>query len=178
MTTLQIQVNQTDGTFKFDLSYTDGDGKVWTGVVADGGTVEFTSNGQYTLEYSDGSTQTFTFDAVSVTGGPTVNGAVTCGDPSTPYDLSRIVFPTIPPRSSQAAAAYAWCQQYTASAALIGDLQLDKPTAQLQTQQASHSQQQSVIRIKDPKLGLSNTTTTTKVPVTNFPSCSCSPGSG
>lgn len=175
-TTLQIEVNQTSGVFRFDLSYKDENDKVWTGLVADGNTIGFTENGKYTLK--NGSDEmTFTFDDLKVSGGSTVNNAVACNSGG-PYDLGSIPFPTLRPGETQVASPYAWCQQYT-TASLTDDLQLNKPTAALLAQQApAAAQRGGVVHLKDPKLGLSNTTTTTKVNVTKFPSCSCSSGSG
>lgn len=149
MATLNITVNYDGTNFSYGLSYTDrSTGKVWTATVDDGGTIAFVQDA-YPL--SDGQGTVFwLFDAVDVQLGSSLSGcgSCCCGLTGT-FDLSSIVFPEIisPKRSEEM--PYSWCQATSSST--------DNP------------------KYKDPKLGLSNTTGTKGITVTDFPSCSCPP---
>jgi hypothetical protein len=154
MTTLKITINYDTGkkTFSFTPSYVDTSTTTWTtSPLLDPATVDFTSSGQYTLQDSAGNPGTFTFDTVSVVLGASLGGSssLQCSS-SSRFDLSSIVFPAIPTGQSSVSTPYSWCQEIP-----------------------SRAQPMSPV-FKDPKLGLSNTTGTTAVDASPFPSCKCS----
>jgi hypothetical protein len=149
-TTLTITVNYdaSQDEFSFGLRYVDASNTTWTGSVPDEGAVAFVNSGQ--LELSAGTNkQWFTFDSVSVQLGSGLGSSLQCGS-TQPFDLASIVFPALEGATTRSF-AYAWCQTVTVMQAAGSPLSFRK----------------------DPKLGLSNTTTSTPVSVTDFPSCSC-----
>jgi hypothetical protein len=154
MTTLTITVNYAATTgFSYALSYTDAGG-TYTATAVDAGTIAFTSSGKYTLQAANGTPVTFTFDTISVVLGSALanmsSRTCTTGTPI-PFDLTSIVLPTIPSGQSSVTQSYQWCQEIPS---------------------ASNS-----LKFKDPKLGLSNTTGSSGVPVPAFGSCAGCTGS-
>lgn len=149
--TITVEYHPKDDSFSFALRHTDSSGTTWTGSVADGETVAFINDGQYTLSH-DGNPQTFTFDAVEVVLEPGLGATQTCtGDP---FSLSSIDFPTIPRGEQTVTNANQWCQAVpsTAAAATAAD----------------------AVRFMDPQLGLSNSRTDTPASAASFDPCSCS----
>lgn len=148
MTKLIITVDYQRSAFLFSLSHTDASGTAWTSSLLDGGIVAFTNSGQYTLKDGAGSSRTFTFDAIGVVLGSTLQGLPQkqCGAEGGTFSLSSIVFPAIPAGDSSVAIACSWCQ---------ATFTVETPV------------------FKDPKLGLSNTTGNNPAPAVMFTSCAC-----
>ncbi len=149
--TITVDYDSNNETFSFALSYTDSSGTVWTGSAADGDTVAFINDGQYTLK-SGGTEQTFTFDAVDVVLGAGLGASQTCTGGS--YSVSSIGFPTLPREANTVTDGYQWCQAVPTMA-----------------QAATGS---DAVRFVDPQLGLSNSRTDTPASSASFGPCSCS----
>jgi len=154
MTTLKITVNYTVATeqFSFTPSYLDSStSTTYTGSnIADGDTLAFINDGQYTL--TSPSTLTQTYDDVDVVLSAELSGQASkiCGL-GRPFDLSNIEFPTIPAGAASTTTGYQWCQEVPSAA-----------------------QDSTSTRFVDPKLGLSNSKGGTEGNEASFGTCDCS----